>query len=132
MPLLDELRTHLEGQGLTNVKTGVLPTTPDAVVALFETPGFAPVHTQGGGGAGSAKLEQPGVQVIVRAARSDYATARSTAKTAFSKLDGLTSVVLTGTRYLSIFAQNAPHLIERDDNERVLIGFDLQVVKEPS
>lgn len=134
--VLDEMTTYLAAQGVGTVGTdlfaGLLPDTPDACVALLETGGMPAAHTVGGGGAGSAVFERPSIQVICRGAKHDYAAARAKAGTAFTKLDGLANTTLSGTRYLSIFAAQPPFLIGRDENERPLVGFNVEVAKELS
>lgn len=134
MPVLDELATYLVAQGaVTAAETfrGVLPDTPDVAVALIETGGDATEHTMTGG-AGSAKVEHPTVQVIARGAARDYETPRTKAKSVFDKLDGLSNTDLSAVRYFSIFAIQSPFLIARDENERVLIGFNVAIAKVPS
>lgn len=131
MALLDELATYVEGAGVTNVFKGVLPESPDACVALLETGGLPSRHTMSGG-PGSAITERPGVQVLVRGAARDYQEPRTRARTVFNRLDGTANTDLSGVRYLSIFAEQSPFLVDRDANERVVIGFNCLVEKVPS
>lgn len=131
MALLDELAVYLAAQGVANIQRGALMDTPDACVALIETGGLGSVHTMSGG-AGSAKVERPGLQVLVRGAAQDYEEPRSRATSVYTALDGLANTDLSGVRYFSIFAEQSPFLVGRDDNARVLIGFNLLVEKVPS
>ncbi len=135
MPVLDELSAYLAAAGHgtrgTDLFEGVLPDTPDTLLALFEAPGGPPVHTMSGG-AGSAILQRPAVQLLGRAGRQDYDAARLKVAAAANALDGLANVDLGGVRYVSIFKLNEPHLVERDATERVVIGCDLQIEKVPS
>lgn len=135
MPVLDELATQAATAGIGTVGTtifkGILPDTPDACVALIETGGMESGHTMSGG-AGSASIERPTVEVIARGAPGDYATPRTKAKDAFNALDGITNTTLSSVRYFSVRAIQSPFLIGRDANDRVLIGFNLQIEKVPS
>jgi minor capsid protein len=140
MPILDEIGALLQTAGLGTLGStlflGIMPTDttpPNSIcISLYENGGFSPQHMLGGGGPGSAKLQKPGLQVIVRSAPQGYAAGRTKIGAVRQALDGLTNQTLSGTRYLSIFAENEPHLIERDANQRVLFGCDFNVVKEPS
>lgn len=133
MALLEEVAAWLVAQGITTpVTRDQLPDTPDQVLVVAASDGFPATHTMGGGGAGSAKLQNPGLQVLARGPRNDRAAARTLLASARAKLDGLTNATLSGCRYVSIFAANEPHFVESDKNERPVYAQDFTVVKEPS
>lgn len=133
MALLEEIRGLLIAapSPVTPVTQDQLPDTPDVVVAVVATSGFEASHTMGGG-AGSAKLQNPGLEVLARGPRNDRKAARDLLAAARAKLDGLTNTTLSGCRYVAIFAANEGHFVELDENERPVYAQDFTVVKEPS
>lgn len=132
MALLEEIRVHLLAQGIAPVTQDQLPDTPDLALAIFATDGFPASHTMGGGGAGSAKLQNPGLQLLARGPRNDRRAARDLLASARAKLDGLTNTTLSGCRYVAVFAVNEGHFVENDKNERPVYAQDFTVCKEPS
>ena len=62
----------------TNIFLGTLPETPDACVAIYENAGSSPTFTMGNGG---IRIDYPMLQIIARASREDYPTARDKADT---------------------------------------------------
>jgi len=133
--LLDEVASYLDTEGLGTVGTdifkGLLPDTPDACVALIETGGQASENVLSSA-VGAPAWEAPSFQVICRAGRRDYSTARTKANDVFKKLDGLVNTTLSSVRYLSIFAIQAPFALPRDDQERPLLAFNCAVKKDVS
>lgn len=115
----------------TDLFKGLLPDTPDACVALIETGGQASEHALGSA-VGAPAWEAPSFQVICRAGRRDYSTARIKANDVFKKLDGLVNTTLSSVRYFSIFAIQAPFSLPRDDQERPLLVFNCAVKKDVS
>jgi hypothetical protein len=131
--LLDELADYLSTNGLgtvgTNLFKGFLPDETNEAGAIYETGGFFPVRGFASG-PGQAKAERPRVQVVFRS--TSYQSARTKADTAFKLLDGLGDVTLSGTRYLWVGAVHSPFLMARDQNQRVLIACNYDVVKSLS
>ena len=129
--LLDELATYLAAQGIgtqgVDLFNGVLPDSPPDAVALFEYGGVAPVHALGGG---QAKYERPRVQVVARA--TTYSAARSKIETIYKLLQAVSNASLSSVRYLSIEAVQSPFLLTRDENARVVLACNFQIVKELS
>lgn len=110
--LLDELAAYLETQALGTVGTdlfkGLLPDTPDACVALFETPGGPPGLTD--------SIDLRSFQVRTRAA--GYSDARQKCEDIFALLHGLHEQTLSGARYVLVAAKQAPFSLGRDDRQR--------------
>jgi len=135
MASLDELGVYLAAQGVGTVGTdlflGGLPDAPPACVAVLETGGMASAKAMRAA-PGSPVAEQPGFQVIARGAPFDYEGPRAKAQLAYRKLDGLGTSVLSGTRWFWVTATQSPFLIQRDENERVWIGFNVLAAKELS
>ena len=129
--LLDEIGNYLQINGVgtlgTDLFTGLLPDAPDAAVAIIEYGGTAPTHTLGGG---TAKYEQPRVQVVARA--TTYSAARSKIETIYKLLQAVSNASLSSVRYLSIEAVQSPFLLTRDENARAVLACNFQIVKELS
>ena len=83
MSVLEDAADHLEDNGLGTVGTdiflSVLPQSPDVCTALFEYAGSAPKETMG------TMLARPRLQVVCRAGRDDYPTARDAALDALAR-----------------------------------------------
>jgi hypothetical protein len=72
--------------------------------------------------------ERPRVQIVVRSTL--YSTGREKINDAWKALEGLPGQTINGTRYLYAEAVQSPFVIGRDENSRVLLAFNLDVVKE--
>lgn len=132
--LLDDIADYLSTSGLGTVGTNIFkggfpPDAPDASVCVYETGGFGTVHAMHSQ-PGNAVVERPRIQVVARAAEYDYATARSTSQAAFLLLDGLRNRTINGKRYLWITSLHSPFSIGADDNRRVRIGMNYDVMKD--
>ena len=132
MGLLDDVADVLSSGGVGTVGTslfkGALPSTPDAVVALFETGGPGPIHAMAKG-PGTALVERPHVQVLVRDARAD--AAKKTAQDANELLDALERTI-NGVKYLSVYAIQAPFFLTRDETGRVVYAVNYEVLRVPA
>lgn len=135
--VLDDLADILSSGGLGSVGTttdfsiykSITPASPDKVISLHETGGVAPfrkMHST----AGDVVAERPRVQVVVRSML--YSTGRQKVNDAWKALEGLPERTVNGTRYLYAAAVQSPFPIGRDENNRVLFAFNLDVVKELS
>ena len=133
--VLDDVATYLQTQGIgtigTNLFKGSLPDSPDALVALIEVGGDAPIDVLSMA-AGTIKVERPVIRVVARAGQDDYQAARTKAASAYQQLHGLTGQTLSGTRYLTIEARHPPFNLGRDENGRWLSGFDALCWKDPN
>lgn len=137
MAILNELAAHLATLGVgavgTTIHIGLLPETPDACAAIFETGGLAPEFNFGTSG---LDFETPAVQVICRGAPADYATPRANATLAYEGLAKIEAETVSGggtsAFYHWVHPQQAPFLMARDANGRVLIACNYLVEKELS
>jgi len=129
----EEITAYLEAQGIgtrgMNLFSDVTPEQPDNLVSVNLYTGSPHIHTLGGG-AGSAALERPRLQVSAR--NTDHDNGWDKANDALLLLDGLNNTTLSGVSYLSIFALQPVFLIDRDQNNRWVFGFNIEVVKELS
>lgn len=133
MSVVDDLADVLSSGGLGTVGTtvfkGLLPSTPDDALAVFES-GAGPASVHGmARGPGTALVERPHVQVLSRAPRAD--TARWVAQQSVALLDALNRTI-NGVRYLSVYALQTPFFLERDETDRVTFAVNFEVLRVPA
>jgi len=132
MSLLSDVGTYLNAASIstadltlgTNLFLGRLPDSPDTCVGLIQTGGLAPTDTYG---TSYPPLETQGLQTLVRAA--SYATGEALAVDVFKSLLSVENETLTSTLYLKIEANQSPFALERDEQERVVLSCNFNVVK---
>ena len=132
MSLLSDVGTYLNAASIstqdltlgTNLFLGRLPDSPDTCVGLIQTGGLAPTDTYG---TSFPPLETQGLQTLVRAA--SYATGEALAVDVFKSLLSVENETLTSTLYLKIEANQSPFALERDEQERVVMSCNFNVVK---
>ena len=122
--MLREIGAYLATKSIGTVGTdiflGLMPDQPDNCIALFEYAGSPPdLHWNG---------EYPGLQVRVR--NKSYAAARTKIGEVMEKLHGLHEQTLSGTRYLLIKARGSPEILKRDNNNRVELFVNFEIIKE--
>jgi hypothetical protein len=122
--VLKEIGAYLATKSIGTVGTdiflGLMPDQPDNCIALFEYAGSPPdLHWNG---------EYPGLQVRVR--NKSYAAARTKIGDAMTALHGLHEQTLSGTRYLLIKARGSPEVLKRDNNNRVELFVNFEIIKE--
>ena len=122
--MLREIGAYLATQNVGTVGTdiflGLMPDQPDNCIALFEYAG-SPLDLHWNG-------EYPGLQVRVR--DKSYAAARTKIGEVMEKLHGLHEQTLSGTRYLLIKARGSPEILKRDNNNRVELFVNFEIIKE--
>lgn len=132
MSVLDDLADVISsgGVGVTGVTLfkGTMPSTPDAVVALYETGGPAPVHAMAKG-PGTALVERPHVQILARDFRPD--SAKKTLQDATRLLDALNRTI-NGVTYLSVFAMQSPFFLDLDETLRYRYAVNFEVYRVPA
>jgi hypothetical protein len=97
-----------------------MPDEPDNCIALFEYAGSPPdLHWAG---------EYPGLQVRVR--NKSYAAGRAKIEEVVAELHGAHELTLNGTRYLLIKARGSPEVLKRDNNNRVELFVNFEIIKE--
>lgn len=122
--MLSEIGAYLATKSIGTVGTdiflGLMPDQPDNCVALYEYAGSPPdLHWNG---------EYPGLQVRVR--NKSYAAARTKIGEVMEKLHGLHEQTLSDTRYLLIKARGSPEVLKRDNNNRVELFVNFEIIKE--
>lgn len=130
--LLDEVATYLAAQlslsvGATVFK-GVAPETPDGLLVIYETPGSL---EEALGSGDLPAIEVPLLQIISRDKK--YIDASTRAESAYRAMYKVRAGNL-GTlpaEYLRAQPIQRPFLIGRDENQRVLIGFNCKLWRLP-
>ncbi len=131
--LLHEIAAYLESQSVgtrgTDLFTGFMPDTPNEIVVVYENPGSPPsrVHSKVG-----TSLEHPQIAVWARGTPDgDYDGPRQKAQDAYNALALIVNSTLSAVLYLDVMPLQQPFLLERDDNQRAIIGFNAAVTKVP-
>ena len=122
--MLTEIGAYLATKNVgavgTDIFLGLMPDQPDNCIALFEYAGSPPdLHWEG---------EYPGLQVRVR--NKSYAAGRAKIEEVVTELHGAHELTLNGTRYLLIKARGSPEVLKRDNNNRVELFVNFEIIKE--
>lgn len=136
MALLDDIGDHLIAAGVVGGVTGwtlaksFLPPSPDQVVALYETPGEAPDILRPGDS--STAFDKPGLQVRVRGAAHDYATARTKIQAVFAALHQSEPAVTSGEPYIVYLyaVQSAPMPLGLDQSNRPELTWNFILMRQ--
>lgn len=125
--LADKLNSASVATTATNLFIGLMPSSPDACVALYEYAGSPPLEVMV---SNDATLERPSVQVITRAGRNDYPTARTLIENVRNTLTGITDETISGVRFLRVNQISSINALGVDDNDRPRFSLSLQIVVE--
>jgi hypothetical protein len=106
----------------TNLFLSKMPDTPDTCVCIYEYQGSAPVMTFG---ATAIQMDRPSVQISVRAARDDYATARDLAQALRTLVSGIVDVTASGVVMKRIEPTGTFYSLSVDQLERPRVVFNL-------
>lgn len=124
----DYLQTGSYGTLGTNIFLAMMPDTPDTLIAVHENSGQLPQFTMG---SAAVAVNVPGIQVICRATRSDYPTARDTAESVRSYLGAVTQTSLSGLSILRIEPQGSVQPLGEDENQRPLVSVNFSCMVLP-
>jgi len=105
----------------TNLFLSKMPESPDFCVALFEYEGLPPIETFGPSG---FAVERPSLQVMVRAAREDYVTARDKAVTLRNLVSAISNTTLSNVGILRVASMGSVMPLGTDELERPIIVFN--------
>ena len=126
--VLDDLYTYLQGAGVgLPMQKGTIAGEPDDVLAFRETGGFPPQHVLAVG-PGNAVIEEPTIQVLARSMA--YDTAEQAIRLVYRLLDGLRNQSINGVDYHFISALQPPFLLERDENDRFVLAFNVHIRRQ--
>jgi len=113
------LQTNNKGTLGTNIFLGVLPETPDVCIGVFEYEGLAPMFTMGTAG---IEIDRPSVQLLFRASRDDYPTARDAADGARILLSSVANQTINSLKILRIEPVGSIMPMGVDKNSRPIIS----------
>lgn len=125
--LADRLNSASVAVTATNLFIGLMPSSPDLCVAIYEYAGAAPLEVMNND---SATLERPSVQVIVRGARNDYPTARTLIESVRDTLTAISNETISDVRFLRVMGLSSINALGVDDNDRPRFSLALQAVVE--
>lgn len=121
--ILEDIRDLLVSKGVTAaIRGGVMPTTPDTLIALYDTSGFEPVRVMG-----RVALEVRNLQVLTR--DPNAAAAETLANQVFTALDMYVGMI-NGKNYSVILGRQVPFPIGKDENNRTQYSCNYIVRKE--
>jgi hypothetical protein len=107
----------------TSIFLGTLPETPDACVAVYENAGSSPTFTMGSGG---IQIDYPMLQIIARASREDYPTARDKADTIRILLASVLERTVSGVHIMRIEPMGSVNLLGVDPKYRPLVSVNFR------
>lgn len=119
----DYLVTNSLGTLGTNLFLGTLPESPDVCTAVFENSGTPPAFTMGNGG---IAIDYPMLQVICRAGREDYPTARDAVETIRNLLASVTDVTISNVQILRIEPMGSVNPLGVDPKQRPLLSVNFR------
>ena len=125
--LADKLNSASVAVTASTLFIGLMPTSPDVCVALYEYAGSPPMEVFVNN---AATIEMPSVQVMTRAGRNDYPTARALMESVRDVLTGITDETISGVRFLRVNAISSINYLNTDDNDRPRFTLSLQVFME--
>jgi hypothetical protein len=133
MSMGTEIIALLEANALgtygTDLFLNMIPETPQICGAVFETAGAAPTA---GFGFPGIQHESPGVQIRFRGEPFDEAGPRVKAQTAYRLFMTVQGQTLSGTKYLTLHPNQAPFILDRDGDQRIVWAFNALALKELS
>ena len=125
--LADKLQSASVATVATDLFIGLMPSSPDDCIAIYEYAGSPPLEVLVDN---DATLERPSVQVITRAGRNDYPTARTLIENARNALTGITDETISGVRFLRVNQISSINALGVDDSDRPRFSLSLQIVVE--
>lgn len=125
--LADQLQSASVATAGTDLFIGLMPDKPDVCVALYEYSGAQPLEVMVDN---AATLERPSIQVMTRAGRNDYPTARGLVESVRDVLTAITNQSISGERFLRVNQISSINALGVDDNDRPRFTLSLQAVLE--
>lgn len=125
--LADKLNSASVAVTASTLFIGLMPTSPDVCVALYEYAGSPPMEVFVDN---AETIEMPSVQVMVRAGRNDYPTGKALTESVRDVLTGITDETISGVRFLRVNAISSINYLNTDDNDRPRFTLSLQVFME--
>jgi hypothetical protein len=111
----------------TDLFLGLMPDKPDLCVAIYEYAGAQPLEVMVDN---AATLERPSIQVMTRAGRNDYPSAKALMEAVRDTLTAITNETISGDRFLRVNQISSINALGVDDNDRPRFTLSLQAVLE--
>lgn len=131
MTVLESIGDYLVSNGHgtlgSTIFLAVMPESPDAMVCVYESGGQSPSLTLG---AAAFAVDRPSIQVVCRATRGDYPTARDKAQSIRTLLASVVAQTISGISIMRIEASGSLIPMGEDENLRpmVSVNFDCMVI----
>jgi hypothetical protein len=119
----DYLVTNSLGTLGTNLFLGTMPETPDACVAVYENSGSAPMFTMGTGG---IVIDYPMIQIVARAGREDYPTARDKAESIRTLLASVLDSTISSVNIMRIEPMGSVNPLGVDSKFRPMVSVNFR------
>lgn len=119
----DYLVTNSLGTLGTNLFLGTLPESPDVCTAVYENSGTPPAFTMGTSG---IAIDYPMLQVICRAGKDDYPTARDAVEAIRNLLASVTDVTISNVQILRIEPMGSVNPLGVDPKQRPLLSVNFR------
>jgi hypothetical protein len=107
----------------TNLFLATLPESPDACTAIYENSGTPPAFMMGDGG---IAIDYPMLQIISRATKEDYPTARDKIEVIRNLLASITDVTISGVHVLRIEPMGSVNPLGIDSKQRPLLSVNFR------
>lgn len=130
-----DLNLNFSGAGQKNLIVNWIPDGPeypDTIVSVFERSGLPTRLTMTGMGQPQSLLDQPVVQIRVRAAQGEYVAGNTLMQQVWGNLNGLSEVELPtgGLLFHLLNANGFPQYLGRDVQQRHEWSLNLHVIVE--
>jgi len=119
----DYLVTNSLGTLGTNLFLGTMPETPDECVAVYENSGNAPMFTMGTGG---IVIDYPMIQIVARAGREDYPTARDKAESIRTLLASVLDSTISSVNIMRIEPMGSVNPLGVDSKFRPMVSVNFR------
>jgi hypothetical protein len=119
----DYLVTNSLGTLGTNLFLGTMPETPDECVAVYENSGSAPMFTMGTGG---IVIDYPMIQIVARAGREDYPTARDKAESIRTLLASVLDSTISSVNIMRIEPMGSVNPLGVDSKFRPMVSVNFR------
>lgn len=125
--ILEAVGNYLQANSIGTVGTDIflskMPTSPSVCIGVYEGEGGNPDFTMGSNG---TWMDNPSIQIIVRAGREDYPTARDKAQSIRLLLGAVNNATLSGINVLRIVPRGSLIPMGDDENNRPHVGVNFQ------
>ena len=119
----DYLVTNSIGTLGTNIFLGTMPETPDECVAVYENSGSSPMFTMGPGG---IVIDYPMIQIVARAGREDYPTARDKAESIRTLLASVLDSTISSVNIMRIEPMGSVNPLGVDSKFRPMVSVNFR------